>query len=57
MYSHGKRFSYDPVQNSTVNNGMVGAKLGDIDSDGVAEIISINSEGLLSQQSWNNSTS
>ena len=48
--------SYDPVQNHTVNNGLIGAELGDIDSDGVAEIISISSGGLLSYQSWNNST-
>ena len=48
--------SYDPVQNHTVSSGLIGAELGDIDSDGVAEILSINSGGLLSHQSWNNST-
>ena len=49
--------TFDPVQNSTVIGGMVSAKLGDIDSDGAAEVISINSEGNLAFQSWNNSTS
>ena len=48
--------SYDPLQNQTVSNGLIAAELGDIDSDGVAEIISISSGGLLSYQSWNNST-
>ena len=48
--------SYDPVQNYTVNSGLIGAEIGDIDSDGVAEIISISSGGLLSHQSWDNST-
>lgn len=48
--------SYDPLQNSSVTNGLISAELGDINSDGVAEIISINSGGMLSYQSWNNST-
>ena len=49
--------SFAPLQNSTVIGGLVSAKLGDIDSDGSAEVISINTEGNIGFQSWNNSTS
>ena len=49
--------SFDPVLNSTVINGLVSAKLGDIDGDGADDIVSINSEGNIAFQSWNNSTS
>jgi len=49
--------SFDPVQNSSITNGLVSATLGDIDSDGMADVISINSGGILAYQSWNNSTS
>ena len=48
--------TFDPLINSTVIGGMVNAKLGDIDADGAAEVVSINTEGNIGYQSWNNST-
>ena len=48
--------SFDPIRNETVAPNMVQSTLGDLDNDGVDEIISVTSSGNLLHHSWNNST-
>ncbi len=48
--------SFDPIKNETVGFGMLKGTLGDLNNDGIKEIISITSSGNLQHQSWDNST-
>ena len=45
---------FDPVINVTITSGLIDGELGDVNSDGSDDIVSIHSMGVLSFMMWNN---
>ena len=49
--------SFDPVRNLTAANGLVHGEMGDLNSDGYSELITIDSMGTLAYKTWDNASS